>query len=62
MEEYRLVKKYIELKKTHGDFFKKFNPIERVKYKDQIVSVRTEIDKTEAELFIRKVLQRRGGA
>ena len=50
MTEYSLVKKYIELKKKHSAFFEKFNPIKRVKYKKEIVSVKTEIDKIEAEL------------
>lgn len=50
MENENIIDRYIALKRKHGDFFEKFNPVTRIAYKSEIISIKTEIDKLEAEL------------
>jgi hypothetical protein len=55
MKELDLTEKYIELKRKHSNFFEKYNPEDRIEFKQEIVSIKTEIDKCEAEI-VRRVL------
>lgn len=51
MKEENLIETYINLKKKHSDFFEKFNPINRLKYKSEIIKTKTELDKLEAKII-----------
>ena len=47
----KIIDDYITIKKKHADFFKKFKPKQRIKHKNQIVSLKREIDQIESQII-----------
>ena len=47
----KIIDDYITIKKKHADFFKKFKPKQRIKHKNQIVSLKRKIDQIESQII-----------
>ena len=46
----KITEDYISLKKKHNQFFQKYSSSERLKYKDEIITIKKEIDLSEGKI------------
>jgi hypothetical protein len=47
----KIIDDYKEVKRNHAAFFKKFKPKQRIKHKDQVISLKREIDQFESQII-----------
>ena len=47
----KIIDDYKEVKRNHANFFKKFKPKQRIQHKDQIISLKREIDQFESQII-----------
>ena len=47
----KIIDDYKEVKRNHAKFFKKFKPKQRIKHKDQVISLKREIDQFESQII-----------
>ena len=47
----KIIEDYIEIKGKHSDFFKNYNPKQRIKHKDQVIKLKREIDQIETQII-----------
>jgi hypothetical protein len=47
----KIIDDYKEVKRKHANFFKKFKPKQRIQHKDQVISLKREIDQFESQII-----------
>ena len=47
----KIIDDYKEVKRNHANFFKKFKPKQRIQHKDEVISLKREIDQFESQII-----------